>query len=282
MDITSYLLGKKAGGGSPTPPSLQEKNVTITENTTTNVLPDIGYDGLSKVSITTNVAGGGGDLDWSAIGYDSTPESIVDGYNYAKYIQENWVDNTSTLGSDFSSVIICPLVSLGNRTSCYNFAYECKSLIEIPLLDTSNVTNMDSMFQYCSALTEIPLLNTSNVTSMQSMFQYCSSLKSIPQINISNVTSFANTFRYCTNLMTLPVLNTSKVTNFNNAFGNSYNLTDTSLDNILQMCINATSYTGTKTLKTLGISNTTYYPVSRIEALPHYQDFINAGWTKGY
>ena len=240
MDLFSYLLGKKKGGG-----------------------------------------GSGSDLDWSAIGYNSTPKSIADGYNYAKYIQENWVDNTSKL-TDFPYVVICPMVSLGNRTSCYNFAYECKSLIEIPLLDTSNVTNMDSMFQYCSALTEIPLLNTSKVTSMQSMFQYCSSLKSIPQINTSNVTSFANTFRYCTNLMTLPVLNTSKVTNFNNAFGNSYNLTDTSLDNILQMCINATSYTGTKTLKTLGISNTTYYPVSRIEALPHYQDFINAGWTKGY
>lgn len=57
-DIVSYLLGKNAGGGSPTPPSLQEKNVTITENTTTNVLPDIGYDGLSKVSITTNVPSG--------------------------------------------------------------------------------------------------------------------------------------------------------------------------------------------------------------------------------
>lgn len=247
----------------------------------------------------------GGDLDWSAIGYNSTPKSIADGYNYAKYIQENWIDNTSKL-TDFPYVVICPMVSLGNRTNTSYFGGEIKSLIEIPLidtsnitnmgsmfannsglktiplLDTSNVTNMDSMFQHCSALTEIPLLDTSKVTSMQSMFQYCSSLKSIPQINTSNVTSFANTFRYCTNLMTLPVLNTSKVTNFNNAFGNCYNLTDTSLDNILQMCINATAYTGTKTLKILGISNTTYYPVSRIEALPHYQDFIDAGWTIGY
>lgn len=54
MDITSYLLGKKAGGGG-TPVSLQDKEVTITENGETEVTADSGYDGLSKVDITTNV-----------------------------------------------------------------------------------------------------------------------------------------------------------------------------------------------------------------------------------
>lgn len=58
-------------------------------------------------------------------------------------------------------------------------------------------------------------------------------------------------------------------------------LTDASLDNILQMCINATSYTETKTLAELGLSNYRA-SVSRVEALPHYQDFLNAGWTIGY
>ena len=51
MDIPSYLLGKKAGGGSST---LQSKNVTITENGTTNVTADAGYDGLSNVGVTVN------------------------------------------------------------------------------------------------------------------------------------------------------------------------------------------------------------------------------------
>ena len=37
----------------------QEKNVTITENGTTEVMPDSGKT-LSKVTITTNVTGGGG------------------------------------------------------------------------------------------------------------------------------------------------------------------------------------------------------------------------------
>lgn len=53
MDITSYLLGKKAGGGGTG--NLQEKSVTVTTNTTQNITADTGYDGLSKVALTTNV-----------------------------------------------------------------------------------------------------------------------------------------------------------------------------------------------------------------------------------
>ena len=55
MDVTSYLLGKNAGGGST--PNLQNKEITITQNTTTTVTPDAGYDGLSSVEVTTNVSG---------------------------------------------------------------------------------------------------------------------------------------------------------------------------------------------------------------------------------
>ena len=53
LDVTSYLLGKNSGGGGT--PNLQAKTVEITENGTTNVSADTGYDGLSNVGITTNV-----------------------------------------------------------------------------------------------------------------------------------------------------------------------------------------------------------------------------------
>lgn len=53
-----------ADGGSDVifqlPPTMQEKSVSITSNGTTDVIPDSGYDGLSKVTIATNVAGGSG------------------------------------------------------------------------------------------------------------------------------------------------------------------------------------------------------------------------------
>ena len=116
---------------------------------------------------------------------------------------------------------------------------------------------------------------------MPNMFQGCSSLKTIPLLNTSSVDNMSSMFAYCYSLEDIPIFDTSNVTNFYNMFNSCGKLTDTSLNNILEMCINATSYTGTKTLARLGLTSNNY-PTSKIESLPSYQDFINAGWTIGY
>lgn len=145
-----------------------------------------------------------------------------------------------------------------SQTDLSNKFRQNKTIVYMPLVDTSNVEKMFAMFYSCSYLQVLPLLDTSKVTDMQYLCTGCNQLKVIP------------------------ILNTTNVTTLYSAFGNCNRLTDESLDNILQMCINATNtYTATKSLSSLGFLETSY-PVSRIEALPHYQDFIDSGWTIGY
>jgi len=265
MDVTSYLLGKKAGGGSK-PPVLQDKEVTITENGTTNVVADAGYDGLSEVEVTTNVPTSGPDLS----------EYFEDTIQSGTGRQPGWLKSIKKIG--------VPLTVSGSDLS---YAFSNFSGVAIPTINsTSNVTNMSNMFYGCSNITNLDLssFDTSNVTNMDSMFSDCNNLTSISwgnNFDTSKVTNMNSMFLNCIYLQNIPILNTSSVTNMNRMFFNCQNLTDTSLDNVLQMCISATNYTGTKTIAFLwGYTN--YPSASRIQALPHYQAFIDAGWAIGY
>jgi len=254
----------------------------------------------------TNLPSGGSSHDWSVIGYNGEPKSLQEMFDYSKEIYDNWDNTIIDLNSKFSrdkKLIWFPLVDTSNVTnmgSMFNncaslkeipqfdtskvtnmgsmFA-SCTSLKEVPQLNTSNVTNMSSMFASCTSLKEVPQLNTSNVTNMSSMFNNCASLKEIPQFDTSNVTNMSNMFRYCELLENVPQFDTSNVTNMSNMFYLCNKLTDTSIDNILQFCITSKIKNGK--LQYLGFDSNVY-PINRIKALPHYQDFLDAGWTIGY
>lgn len=177
-------------------------------------------------------------------------------------------------GSDYNATII-PFNS--NYHKITNF------ITEISDIDTSTMTSFQDFFRDCITLKEIPKnLDTSNGTNFSSMFNCCAEIETIPQLNTNKATDFRSMFYGCNKLKNIPILDTSKVTMMVDfiAYGTKV-LTDESINNILQMCINATAYTQTKTLKYLGFTSANY-PVSRIEALPKYQDFIDAGWTIGY
>ena len=146
------------------------------------------------------------------------------------------------------------LIVDSSRTDFKYFFAQFRQIKKAPIMDTSNITDMGYMFQGCTSLENAPLYNTSKVTTMQGMFQNCPSLKDIPLYNTSKVTTMQNMFS-----------------------GTTYVLTDESLDNILQMCISAILYTATKTLYYIGFRN--QISATRFQGLPHYQDFLNAGWT---
>ena len=220
--------------------------------------------------------------DWSEIGYSETPQNILDNFDYSKDIKDNWNSGATSLASKFSyntTLKYMPLVDTSSATNMNSMFEGCSNLLKVPLLDTSKVTRMQSMFAYCNLLTTIPQFDTSKVTTMFSMFESCKKLKAIPQINTQNVDSMFVMFRDCSSLEDVPVLNTAKVTTLLNMFISCSSLSNDSLNNIMQMCIGAIKYTGTKTLKEIGLTSA---QATTCQSLSNYQAFLNAGWTTGY
>lgn len=165
----------------------------------------------------------------------------------------------------------------------YKSTYRLASLItEIkPFTLRNDITNVNSMFYGCWNLKEVPVIDLSHITACTGCFQYCSQLEDAPLWNTATITSMNTMFANCTKLKNVPVYDTSHITDAKNMFDSCPSLTDDSLDNILQMCINATSYSSTKSLLYMGIKSSSYEN-TRIQALPHYADFIAAGWIIGY
>ena len=196
-------------------------------------------------------------------------------------------DDTPILASEFDTEITnLPSGGSSHDWSAIGYNGEPKSLQEMfdyskEIYDNwdNTIIDLNSKFSRDKKLVWFPLVDTSNVTNMSSMFNNCTSLKEIPQLNTSNVTNMSYMFYYCTSLEEIPQFDTSNVRNMSYMFSSCNELTDTSIDNILQFCITSKKENGT--LKYLGF-NSNVYPINRIEALPHYQDFLDAGWTIGY
>lgn len=155
-----------------------------------------------------------------------------------------------------------------------NTFYDCSRLKTAKF--NANIELSEGAFNGCSTLDTLSFEKTLSAGQLRYVFRGCSSLVSLPSIVTSGITLATEMCKGCTILENVPIYDFSSVTNMQNAFQNCPNLSDTSLDNILVMSINATAFTGTKSLAYWGIANT--YD-SRIVNLPHYQDFIDAGWT---
>lgn len=213
IDVNDYSIQKiKSQGGGQA--NLQSKEVTITENGTTTVTADAGYDGLSDVDVTVNV-------------------SSQSDYN-AKVSETIYVKNSYTNPIIASSIIELPdNLTMQSYNSEWNFIFQdFKNLKKAPniIMNEGTANHMNGMFQNCEKLEDVPVYDTQYISQMSNMFQNCNSL------------------------------------------------TNNALNNILQMCINAT-YANTKTLKYIGLSSS---QATTCQSLSNWDAFVEAGWTSGY
>ena len=239
------------------------KDVSISENGTTVVSPDAGYDAIKDVVVNVNVPNpeleelsvtANGTYTPTKYGYSKVDVAVPSKPEQTKSVTINQNGTTSVLpdeGNVLSKVDVTvnvsggggtavfhgsapkfsriagefPNVEFPEMTSCYEMFSGCSELTSVPLFDTSKVTTMYNMFYYCSSLTTVPQFNTSNVTNMEAMLCYCSSFTTVPQFNTSNVTNMDSMLYSCSALTEVPLFDTSNVTNMRYIFGECNKLT---------------------------------------------------------
>ena len=192
----------------------------------------------------------------------------------------------------------------------------CSNLtnLDVSNWDISNVTNISSIFAGCSNLTNLDVSNwdTSNIIGINGVFSGC---KNITTLNISNwniykARDFSSTFSGCSNLTTLDVSNWNtnirsvyymfsgcnnlvdiNVSNWKIDFGNTYNLrcmfqycnnlSDNSIDSIINMCLNIQNIPNTYK----NINNNQYYSpfintnISSTRYQNRWAELTAAGWN---
>lgn len=192
------------------------------------------------------------------------------------------VSNPLTYAQDLKSNITelsevnCSILTASGISS---FFTSMTALTKINLINTNVVTSAANAFQNCYNLAQVTGLSNAPLTNISDMFNNCRALVVAPQLNTSNTTMFARTFSGCSNLETIPLYDTTSATLFLNTFLSCPKLTNESLNNILAMCLNATNYTRTKTLATLGLSSA---QATTCTTLSNWSACEAAGWTTGY
>ena len=223
IDLAKINFG---GGGGGETAKLQKKSMTVSSATAT-IVPDAGYDGMTKV-----------DVDATEYGTSNYNDGVL--AQKAKLTEINITENgTYTKEDGYSNVVVdvkAPTETVDLKTGT-KFGHSTFSAMPFTLICDSGVTDMSTMFSNCNSLTTLDAtsFNTINVNNMNNMFNGCSNLKTldVSNFNTSKVTDMRNMFSSCRNLKTLDVsnFNTSKVTNMAFMFYNCNNLITLDLSN---------------------------------------------------
>ena len=228
IDLSKINFG---GGGGGETAKLQKKSMTVSSATAT-IVPDAGYDGMTKV-----------DVDATEYGTSNYNDGVL--AQKAKLTGINITENgTYTKEDGYSTVVVdvkAPTETIDLKTGI-KFSNSTFSAMPYTLICDSGVTNMSSMFSNCSNLKTLDASNfdtsnfdTSKVTSMNEMFYFCGNLTSVDlsSFDTSNVYDMNYMFKSCSNLTTLDLsnFNTINVANMYHMFDNCSSLTTLDLSN---------------------------------------------------
>nr|CAI9749847.1 hypothetical protein WCOTENJF_WCOTENJF_CDS_0040 [uncultured phage] len=220
---------------------------------TATVVPDAGYDGMTKV-----------DVDATEYGTSNYNDGVL--AQKAKLTEINITENgTYTKEDGYSKVVVdvkAPTETIDLKTDI-KFGYSTFSAMPFTLICDSGVTDMNSMFYACNSLTTLDVSNfdTSNVTNMANMFSVCGNLTSldVSNFNTSNVTDMKSMFYACHNLTTVNLsnFNTINVTNMYSMFSVCGNLTTLDVSNFDTSNVTnmADMFYACNSLTTLDVSN---------------------------
>ena len=239
-----------------------EKDIVITENGNTMLVPDTGQS-FSKVNIDVNVpiktevakdivitengyttyTPNEGE-SFGAVNVDVNVPSVDDVIPYfdrkptaddAGLKAIGWTDDDVNYFKYNNYVYPWKVgnykVSDANKQIVINNMSDIKTYMNnpdfkyCPMFDTSSVTDMSYMFSSCKSLTSIPQFDTHSVTNMSYMFYKCLSLTTIPQLDTYSVTDMSYMFENCSSLTSIPRLDTRSVTNMRDMFYNCSSLT---------------------------------------------------------
>lgn len=174
-------------------------------------------------------------------------------------------------------------VNMSNTRSSQCMFENCHSLRNITITQAPNLTQTGMMFSYCYNLTDVPAnLVTNNVAYMYLMFGSCSNLTNIaPQFNTMSATNMAWMFTNCYNLVevNLDTFNIPKAQTIAGMFYRCNNLSNASIQNIINMCLTGVNIA----VKNLSVSNESSplrdTPFTNAYYQDRLQELTEAGWS---
>ena len=232
LDAYPALIDSIQTGGGTGELTLQEKTISIAANTTTEVVPDNGYNGMTKVTVTTKVKPA--IYDGTRLG-NSTFKIIPD-YDYSQIQNADYLFNGCGYLTELKRRLDCRnmVIGTGMFMSCHNLKYttntDPNSKLPIQYLsNTGNMTKMDKMFAYCTNLIgvngklSLSYMRTDACTTMRSMFYQDIMLRVVPMFtSTSNVTDMGFMFWGCNDFDAFDCnYDMSKVTDIEGMFTNS-------------------------------------------------------------